>query len=329
MAAATLPTAGSPTLVKTAPVKPSPIADEMITPPALRRFLDIPLSHIEINEIFFPLERQYRVEHFDGQEIEKRLKQNEKAPIWIVKDGEYFRAVDGYKRLEREREKSLMRECHCKPATISARVLDLTPKEAKEIMDEVDTRENALFAFGQEEIIAAGTNETLTCEHFAYTFAKQRVHGRVGRFDAAYLDELLADANTSWDEEEIYSGYFVWKTLDALRWWLETLCDIFGTNTAMASADPTSGKPHELQTALLEESKEIFALSQPAIEEQVRLGWLLLDGGDAMKAAKNTDYSFPCTVALMRAYRAFASRAADAVCEVFSVIDRKRLSLII
>lgn len=143
---------------------------------------------------------------------------------------------------------------------------------------------------------------------------ERRVKGRVGRFTAAHLDRMLASPETMWgSNEDIYDAHAVWGTLDALSWWLRKIYDVFCTRSAMALADLGKDEAHPLQTVLLAESQAVFALSSPAIREQIRNGYFLTEG----TSDGDCDPDCPHTVEFIRAYRVFAKRAAATCVTIF------------
>jgi hypothetical protein len=157
---------------------------------------------------------------------------------------------------------------------------------------------------------------------------ERRIEGRIGRYTAAYLDELLADHETMLGaDEDIYYGGAVWDTLDALRWWLKTIYDVSCTRSAMALADLENGQCHPLQTILIAEAGAVFALSSAAIPEQIRTGYLLVGEpqGLGTDCNKDCDYDpdFPHTAEFIRAYRVFAKRAAATCVTIFPGLTGK------
>jgi hypothetical protein len=308
---------------------------EAFIPSVLRPYLALPVQQIPLLELSGRIKRQYQmeVEYEDG--VEARVAACAKVPIFAIKNHQKsetdpcdYKIIDGGKRWRAALKTYMQLECHCKPFTLAARVLDLTVVQAEKLMDKADQEENVLKVFGLSAVSKSEDSSLDEFDHYATHFAKRSATGRIGRrFDAELLDELLGDSETDWSDEELYNADEVWDVMQGLQWWLEAVYFAFSTEAAMARLAVKEREIHPLQKALLAESREVFELSTAACEEQIRSGYILCRNG----ASEEYDYDsdFPDTVALMRAYRTFTLHVADAICAIFPKIDRQKLSLIV
>jgi hypothetical protein len=194
-------------------------------------------------------------------------------------------------------------------------------------MDKADQEENVFKVFGLSALGKSEDPNLDELDQYAHHFAERLVHGRIGRYRAKYLDTLLGDSQTDWSQEELYNAEQVWDVIKGVQWWLEAIYLAFSTEAAMCHLDIKNGEIHPLQKALLAESREVFELSTPACEEQIRSGYILCREDTSLHY--DYDWDFPNTVALMRAYRSFTSHASDAICTIFPKVDRQKMSLIV
>jgi hypothetical protein len=76
----------------------------------------------------------------------------------------------------------------------------------------------------------------------------------------------------NWSDEELYMAEEVGAVIKGLRLWSRAAYFALSTDAAMAQLDVKKQEIHPIQQALLAESREVFALSSVACEEQIRLG---------------------------------------------------------